>query len=74
MIVTKNLRVLVVDDTIVYRKAVSDIIEEIPGVELAGVAHNGKIALARHRSSCRIAKKSPRHRRCHAVDLDRRGQ
>ncbi|EKD34383.1 MAG: hypothetical protein ACD_75C02365G0003 [uncultured bacterium] len=47
MIGTKNLRVLVVDDTIVYRKAVSDIIAEIPGVELAGVAHNGKIALAK---------------------------
>jgi len=47
MIGKKNLRVLVVDDTIVYRKAVSDVIEEIPGVELAGVAHNGKIALAK---------------------------
>lgn len=47
MLGTKNLRVLVVDDTIVYRKAVSDIIGEIPGVELAGVAHNGKIALAK---------------------------
>lgn len=47
MIGAKNLRVLVVDDTIVYRKAISDIIEEIPGVELAGVAHNGKIALAK---------------------------
>ena len=47
MIVTKNLRVLVVDDTIVYRKAVSDIIAEIPGAELAGVAHNGKIALSK---------------------------
>ncbi len=47
MIGRKNLRVLVVDDTIVYRKAISDIIEEIPGVELAGVAHNGKIALAK---------------------------
>ena len=47
MIGTKNLRVLVVDDTIVYRKAVSDIIEEIPGVELAGVAHNGKIAISK---------------------------
>jgi len=50
MIGTKKLRVLVVDDTIVYRKAVSDIIEEIPGVELAGVAHNGKIALAKIQS------------------------
>lgn len=45
MIGQKKLRVLVVDDTIVYRKSVSDIIAEIPGVELAGVAHNGKIAL-----------------------------
>lgn len=50
MIGSKNLRVLVVDDTIVYRKAVSDIIEEIPGVELAGVAHNGKIAIAKIKS------------------------
>ena len=47
MIGRKNLRVLVVDDTIVYRKAISDIIDEIPGVELAGIAHNGKIALAK---------------------------
>jgi two-component system, chemotaxis family, protein-glutamate methylesterase/glutaminase len=47
MIGRKNLRVLVVDDTIVYRKAISDIIEEIPGIELAGVAHNGKIALSK---------------------------
>lgn len=43
----RNLRVLVVDDTIVYRKVVSDIVNEIPGVELAGVAHNGKIAIAK---------------------------
>lgn len=47
MLGSKKLRVLVVDDTIVYRKAVSDIINEIPGVELAGVAHNGKIALSK---------------------------
>jgi len=50
MLGTRNLRVLVVDDTIVYRKAVSDIIEAIPGVELAGVAHNGKIAIAKLKS------------------------
>ncbi len=47
MFAGKKLRVLVVDDTIVYRKAVSDIITEIPGVELVGVAQNGKIALAK---------------------------
>ncbi len=47
MLSRKKLRVLAVDDTVVYRKIVSDVIEEIPGVELAGVAHNGKIALAK---------------------------
>lgn len=50
MIGKKNLRVLVVDDTIVYRKAVSDIVNEINGVELAGVAHNGKIAVSKIKS------------------------
>jgi two-component system chemotaxis response regulator CheB len=47
MITPKKVRILVVDDTIVYRKAVSDIIEELPCAELAGVAHNGKIAVAK---------------------------
>ena len=46
----KKIKVLVVDDTIVYRKAVSDVLAEIPGVEVAGVAHNGKIALSKIRS------------------------
>lgn len=50
MLAAKKLRVLVVDDTIVYRKAVSDIIAEIPGVELVGVAQNGKIALSKIRT------------------------
>jgi two-component system, chemotaxis family, protein-glutamate methylesterase/glutaminase len=43
----KKIKVLVVDDTIVYRKAVSDILAEMPGVEVVGVAHNGKIALSK---------------------------
>lgn len=47
MLLSKKLRVLVVDDTIVYRKAVSDIIEEMPETELVGVAHNGQIALSK---------------------------
>jgi two-component system, chemotaxis family, protein-glutamate methylesterase/glutaminase len=47
MALAKKLRVLVVDDTIVYRTSISDIIKEIPGAELVGVAHNGKIALAK---------------------------
>ncbi|PID72922.1 MAG: chemotaxis response regulator protein-glutamate methylesterase [Desulfobacterales bacterium] len=43
----QKLRVLVVDDTIVYRKAVSDILEQLPGIEVVGVAHNGSIAMAK---------------------------
>lgn len=46
----KKIKVLVVDDTIVYRKAVSDILGEMPGVEVVGVAHNGKIAVAKIQS------------------------
>jgi two-component system chemotaxis response regulator CheB len=42
-----NLRVLVVDDTIMYRKVVGDILAEMPGVEVVGTANNGKIALSR---------------------------
>ncbi|WP_319585564.1 chemotaxis response regulator protein-glutamate methylesterase [uncultured Desulfobulbus sp.] len=43
----KKIKVLVVDDTIVYRKAVSDILAEMHGVEVVGVAHNGKIAVSK---------------------------
>jgi two-component system chemotaxis response regulator CheB len=42
-----DLRVLVVDDTIVYRKIVSDILTSIPGVQVVGSANNGKVALSR---------------------------
>ncbi len=41
----KALKVIVVDDTVLYRKIVSDVIAEIPGVEVVGTAHNGKAAL-----------------------------
>ena len=44
---TKNLKVLIVDDTIVYRKIVSDILAEIPDIEVVGTASNGKIALSK---------------------------
>ncbi|MEJ2641452.1 MAG: chemotaxis response regulator protein-glutamate methylesterase [Desulfosarcinaceae bacterium] len=44
------LRVLVVDDTVFYRKIVSDVIAEIPGVEVVGSAHNGRAALMKIRS------------------------
>lgn len=42
---TPPLRVLVVDDTVTYRKIVSDVLSGLPGVEVAGVAANGKIAV-----------------------------
>ena len=41
------MRVMVVDDTIVFRKIISDALEEIPGVEVVGKAGNGKMALMR---------------------------
>ncbi len=39
------LKVLIVDDTVVYRKIVSDVLAEIPDVQVVGSAHNGKAAL-----------------------------
>ena len=39
------MRVLIVDDTVLYRKILSDILGDIPGVEVVGTAPNGKIAL-----------------------------
>jgi two-component system chemotaxis response regulator CheB len=39
------IKVLVVDDTVVYRKIVSDVLAEFPNVEVVGTAHNGKAAL-----------------------------
>lgn len=41
------LRVLVVDDTSVYRKIVSDILREMPMVEVVGTAHHGRAALTK---------------------------
>lgn len=46
----ETLRVLVIDDTIVYRKIVSDVLGEIPGVQVVGTASNGKIALTKIKS------------------------
>lgn len=46
-----ELRVLVVDDTIIYRRILSTIIEELPGTTLSGTAPNGKIALAKLEST-----------------------
>jgi len=41
------IRVLVVDDTIIFRKIVSDVLSEIPHVEVVGTANNGKIAISK---------------------------
>lgn len=42
---TPPLRVLVVDDTVMYRKVISELLDELPGIEVVGTAANGKIAL-----------------------------
>lgn len=42
---SETLKVLVVDDTVVYRKIVSDVLTELPDVRVVGTAHNGKSAL-----------------------------
>ena len=42
-----SLRVLVVDDTVVFRRAVSDALAGQPDIEVVGTAANGKLALAR---------------------------
>ncbi len=46
------IRVLVVDDTVVYRKVITDILTQIPGVEVVGVAANGRIALQKIDQLC----------------------
>jgi two-component system chemotaxis response regulator CheB len=46
----EKLKALVVDDTIVYRKIISDILNELPDVEVVGTAENGELALGRIRT------------------------
>ena len=43
----QRIRVLVVDDSVVIRRLVSHALEEDPGIEVVGVAANGRIALSR---------------------------
>jgi two-component system, chemotaxis family, protein-glutamate methylesterase/glutaminase len=40
-------RVLVVDDAVIFRKIITEALNGIPGVEVAGLASNGKLALSR---------------------------
>ncbi len=41
------LRILVVDDSVLYRKVLSEVLCVIPGVEVVGTATDGKVALAK---------------------------
>ena len=43
--VSEKLRVLVVDDSVVYRMMISEVLSTIPRVAVAGTAHSGKAAL-----------------------------
>jgi two-component system chemotaxis response regulator CheB len=43
----RKIRVLVVDDSVVIRRLLTDILNQDPEVEVAGIASNGRIALAK---------------------------
>jgi len=42
-----SIRVLVVDDTAMFRRVISDALAGVPGIEVVGTAPNGRLALAR---------------------------
>jgi two-component system chemotaxis response regulator CheB len=42
-----STRVLVVDDTAVFRRVITEALQGVPGVEVSGTASNGKLALSR---------------------------
>lgn len=42
-----GLRVLVVDDTAIFRRVVADALAGVPGVEVVGTAANGRLAMSR---------------------------
>ena len=42
-----RLRVLIVDDTVLYRRILSDVVASLDEADLAGTAANGRLALAR---------------------------
>jgi two-component system, chemotaxis family, protein-glutamate methylesterase/glutaminase len=47
IVAAEPLKVLVVDDSPLYRKVIGDILGEIPGVKAVGTAQNGKLSLNR---------------------------
>ena len=57
------MRVLIVDDTIVYRSMLKMILAEVEGIEVVGVAGNGSIALQ---------KVEQRHVDLMILDIDRK--
>ncbi len=44
---SQPIRALVVDDTALYRKIVSDVLADLPNVKVVDTAHNGRAALAK---------------------------
>ena len=42
-----SMRVLVVDDTVLFRRIISDALADAPNVEVVGTASNGRLAMAR---------------------------
>ena len=44
---SEQIRVLIVDDSALYRKAISSVLSESNEIEVVGIAHNGEIALDR---------------------------
>ena len=44
---SSKLRILVVDDTVVYRRILSDVVESFEDVQLVGTAPHGRLALAK---------------------------
>jgi len=45
--VDKDLKILVVDDTVVYRRLLSKIVSDFKDIKVVGVASNGKLALSK---------------------------
>src|SRR6478752_1978859 len=43
----RKTRILIVDDSVVIRRLLTDILSQDPEIELAGTAPNGRIALAK---------------------------
>lgn len=44
---TRKIRVLIVDDTALYRKIIRDVLSDFPEIDVVGTAPNGKIALSK---------------------------